>query len=164
MRWSNAGHFPARRATLQASSASSMWNGQVRSFCLRYVPLVVFPTFSAVVHVPKRDRLQRRHRLVEYCTRDKHVATNTSGCPQRRFRHSSLPRPFWTSTSTRPVPTASAIGCGSTTSSSSSRFRFWCARTAAPPSDSVVAPKLCFVESNGMVPSGRRCLDWVRAV
>jgi hypothetical protein len=63
MRQSNAvWHFPA---TLQASSASSMWNGQVRSFCLRYVPLVVFTTFSAVVHVPKRDRLQRRHRLVE---------------------------------------------------------------------------------------------------
>jgi hypothetical protein len=28
----------------------------------------------------------------------------------------------------------------------------------------VVAPKLCFVELSGMVPSGRRCLDWVRAV
>ena len=32
------------------------------------------------------------------------------------------------------------------------------------PPDPVVAPKLCFVELSGMVPSGRRCLDWVRAV
>jgi hypothetical protein len=30
MRWSSAGHCPASHPTLQASSASSRWNGQVR--------------------------------------------------------------------------------------------------------------------------------------